>query len=148
MRLLFNILAISGSAMFAGVMLMIGVTLGGYWRSLPAPDFLDWFSQNGQFITRTIPLVVAPTLIGLIGSLWSGWGEATARAYWIGAAVCIAAVLAVTLAWFLPTNAQFASKSIPVDQVPARLDTWLMIHDVRIALAAIASVLGIVAISR
>jgi hypothetical protein len=148
MRLLFNILAISGSAMFAGVMLMIGVTLGGYWRSLPVPGFLEWFSQNGQFITRTIPLVVAPTLIGLIGSLWSGWGEATARAYWIGAAVCIAAALTVTLAWFLPTNAQFASKSIPVDQVPARLDTWLMIHDVRIALAAIASVLGIVAISR
>ncbi|MFK0162557.1 DUF1772 domain-containing protein [Rhizobium sp. NPDC090279] len=148
MRLVFNILAISGSAMFAGVMLVIGVTLGGYWKSLPASDFLDWFGQNGQFITRTIPLVVAPTLIGLAGSLWSGWGEGTARAYWTGAAVCIAAVLVLTVAWFLPTNAQFASRSIPVDQVPARLDTWLMIHNMRIALAMIASVLGIVAIYR
>nr|WP_258118157.1 hypothetical protein [Mesorhizobium onobrychidis] len=76
MRLLFNILAISGSAMFAGVMLTIGVTLGGYWKSLPAAEFLDWFSQNDRFIIRTIPLVVVPTLIGLIGSLWLGWSEA------------------------------------------------------------------------
>ncbi len=148
MRLLFNILAISGSAMFAGVMLTIAVTLGGYWKSLPASDFLDWFSQNGEFILRTIPLVVAPTLIGLAGSLWLGWSESGARALWIGAMVCIATVLILTAAWFLPTNAQFAAKLVPLDEVPTRLDRWLMIHNVRIALATIASVLGIVAISR
>jgi hypothetical protein len=49
MRLLFNNLAISGSAMFAGVTLAIGVTLGRYWKSLPASDFLDRFSQNNRF---------------------------------------------------------------------------------------------------
>ena len=148
MRLVFNILAISGSAMFAGVMLVIGVTLGGYWKSLPASDFLDWFSQNGQFFARTIPLVVAPTLIGLIGSLWLSWSEGGTRALWIGATACVAAVLVLTVAWFFPSNAQFAAKSIPLDQVPARLHTWLMIHNVRIALAAVASVLGILAIRR
>jgi hypothetical protein len=148
MRLLFNSLAISGSAMFAGVMLTIAVTLGGYWKSLPPSEFLDWFGQNGEFIVRSIPLVVAPTLIGLAGSLWLGWSESGARALWIGATVCIAAVLILTAAWFLPTNAQFAAKLVPLDEVPARLDTWLMIHNVRIALATIASVLGIVAISR
>ncbi|NTJ66648.1 DUF1772 domain-containing protein [Agrobacterium rhizogenes] len=148
MRLLFNILAISGSAMFAGVMLTIAVTLGGYWKSLPPSEFLDWFGQNGEFIVRSIPLVVAPTLIGLAGSLWLGWSENGARALWIGSTVCIAAVLILTAAWFLPTNAQFAAKLVPLDEVPARLDTWLMIHNVRIALATIASVLGIVAISR
>ncbi|AYG64815.1 MULTISPECIES: DUF1772 domain-containing protein [unclassified Rhizobium] len=148
MRLLFNILAITGSAMFAGVMLTIAVTLGGYWKSLPASDFLDWFGQNGKFIARTIPLVVVPTLIGLAGSLLLGWSESGARTLWIGATVCIAGVLVLTAAWFLPTNAQFASRLIPVDEVSARLDTWLMIHNVRIALATIASVLGIAAVSR
>ncbi|SJM32900.1 DUF1772 domain-containing protein [Mesorhizobium delmotii] len=148
MRLLFNILAISGSAMFAGVMLTIGVTLGGYWKSLPAAEFLDWFSQNDRFIIRTIPLVVVPTLIGLIGSLWLSWSEGGLRALWIGAIACVAAVLVLTMAWFLPTNAQFATKSIPLDQVPARLDTWLMVHNVRILLATVASVLGILAVAR
>lgn len=148
MRLLFNILAISGSAMFAGVMLAIGVTLGGYWKSLSASDFLDWFGQNNRFIMQAIPLVVVPTLLGLAGSFWFGWSEGQTRALWTGATLCIAAILVLTIAWFVPQNAQFAPKSIPLDQVPARLNAWLMVHYVRIALATIASVLGILAISR
>jgi hypothetical protein len=148
MRILLNILAISGSAMFAGVMLAIGVTLGGYWKSLSASDFLDWFGQNSRFIMQVIPLVVVPVLLGLAGSLWFGWSQGKTRALWIGAILCVVAVLVLTIAWFVPGNAQFASKSIPPDQVPARLDTWLMVHGVRIALAAVASVLGILAVGR
>ncbi len=148
MRLLFYILGISGSAMFAGVMLAIGVTLGGYWKSLPAAEFLNWFGQNDQFIVQVIPLVVVPTLIGLIGSLWLSCSDGRARPLWMGATACVAAVLVLTVAWFLPANAKFATKSIPLDQVPARLDTWLMVHNVRIALAIVASALGILAISR
>ena len=75
MRLIFNALAISGSAMFAGVMLAIGVILGGYWKSLPPAAFLDWFGQNNHFIIRAIPVVVIPTLVGLAGSLWLGWSD-------------------------------------------------------------------------
>ncbi|MQB40312.1 DUF1772 domain-containing protein [Rhizobium sp. ICMP 5592] len=129
-------------------MLAIGVTLGGYWKSLPASDFLDWFSLNGQFVARAIPLVLAPTLIGLIGSLWLGWSEGGARVFWLGAIACVAAVLVLTIAWFVPSNAQFAARSVPLDQVSARLDTWLMIHNVRIALAIVASVFGILAAAR
>lgn len=148
MRQIFNILAIMGSAMFAGAMLTIGVTLGGYWRSLPATDFLDWFSQHSHFVMRTIPLVVVPTLIGLAGSVWLGWSEAAVRTLWLGASVCIAAVLLLTMVWFLPTNAQFVAKSLPLDQVSGKLDAWLMIHNLRITLAVMASVLGIVAVSK
>lgn len=148
MRWLFNILAVSGSAMFAGAMLVIGVTLGGYWKSLPPSDFLDWFALNNRFIMQAIPLVVIPALLGLIGSLWLGWSQAKMRALWIGALLCIAVVLALTIAWFVPTNAQFAAKSIAVDQVPARLNSWLMIHYARIALAAVGSAFGVLAIGR
>jgi len=147
MRLIFNALAISGSAMFAGVMLAIGVTLGGYWKSLPPEGFLDWFSQNNHFIVRAIPLVVIPTVVGLAGSLWLGWSEQAARNLWLAASGCVLAVLIMTIAYYLPSNAQFAAKSVPLEQVPAKLDTWLLLHNVRIALAAIASVLGIVAIT-
>lgn len=148
MRLLFNILAILGSAMFAGTMLTIGVTLGGYWKSLPASDFLDWFSQNNRFIMQVIPLVVVPTLLGLAGSLWLGWSEAGTRVLWVGAILSIVAVLVLTVAWFVPTNGQFAAKLVPLDQVPQLLGTWLMIHWIRVALATVGSVLGILAISR
>lgn len=53
LRLICNALGILGAAMFAGVMLAIGVTLGGYWKSLPPDGFLDWFSQNNHFIMNS-----------------------------------------------------------------------------------------------
>ncbi|MGO7133510.1 anthrone oxygenase family protein [Rhizobium leguminosarum] len=148
MSLLFKILAVTGSAMFAGVMLAIGVILGGYWKSLPPADFLDWFAQHSQLVLRAIPIVVIPTLIGLAGVLWSDWSNIANRIIWIGAAGCILAVLALTMAYYVPSNAAFAAKAIPVDQVSGKLDTWLMIHNLRIALAFAASALGVWAISR
>lgn len=147
MTLLFRILAITGPAMFAGVMLAIGVILGGYWKSLPPAEFLDWFAQHSGRIQNAIPLVVAPTLIGLGGMLWLDWSSPN-RMIWFGAAGCILAVLAITMGYFVPSNATFAAKAIPVDQVSGKLDTWLMIHNLRIVLAVLASVLGVWAISR
>ncbi|MDH7796228.1 MULTISPECIES: DUF1772 domain-containing protein [unclassified Beijerinckia] len=148
MRLLFNILAISGAAMFAGVMLAIGVILGAYWKSLPPQGFLDWFSQNNHFVAQVIPFVVAPALIGLAGSLYISWGDTTGRTLWLVASACIIAVLAVTFAYHLPSNAQFAAKAVPLDQVSGKLDSWLLLHSLRIVLALVASILGIVAIAR
>ena len=148
MKIIFNILSISGSAMFAGVLLAIGVLLGGYWKSLPAQNFLNAFSNNSQFIPRAIVPVTVAALVGLAGSIWLSWEEKDARILWLWAAGCIVVLLIFTMVWFIPTNAQFAAKSIPIDQVPAKRDMWLMLHNFRIALAALASILGVIAISR
>ena len=67
--------------MFTGVMLGIGVILGGYWKSLPPEAFFDAFSHNAKFIMIAIPLVVVPTAIGLVGSLWLAWSDGTAPRY-------------------------------------------------------------------
>ncbi len=134
--------------MFAGVMLAIGAILGGYWKSLPPTEFLDWFAQYSDLIMRAIPLVIIPTLIGLAGALWYDWNEPATRVLWLASAACIAAVLSLTMAYFMPINAAFARKAITPDQVPAQLKSWLLLHNVRIALALVASMLGIAAISR
>ncbi len=148
MQLLFRILAVAGSAMFAGVMLAIGVILGGYWKGLPPADFLDWFAQHSELVMRAIPLVVIPTVVGLIGAICYDWKVPVARGLWLAAGVCVIVVLGLTMAYFVPSNAAFASKAIALDQVSAKLDTWLLLHNVRIALALAASVLGIVAVNR
>ncbi|WET75480.1 MULTISPECIES: hypothetical protein [Rhizobium] len=72
MLLLFRIMAVAGPAGFGGVMLVIGIILGGHWKSLPPADFLDSFGRYGGFIQRAIPLVVIPTLIGLAGMRSTG----------------------------------------------------------------------------
>ncbi|AHD08609.1 DUF1772 domain-containing protein [Phaeobacter gallaeciensis] len=141
----FNILAICGAAGFSGVMLCIGVTLGGYWRSLPPAEFLTWFAVNNHFVSNSIPLIVGPTLIGLGGSLWAGWG-APGFVLWVASALFMLVVLGLTFAYFVPTNAAFASKSIEVAATAAKLDQWLMLHNLRIGLAMIAAVLGCIAL--
>ncbi|ATG44290.1 Domain protein of unknown function [Phaeobacter piscinae] len=141
----FNILAICGAAGFSGVMLCIGVTLGGYWRSLPPEEFLTWFAANNHFVSNTIPLIVGPTLIGLGGSLWAGWG-APGFALWVASSLCMLVVLGLTFAYFVPTNAAFASKSIEVAATAAKLDQWLMLHNLRIGVAMIGAILGCIAL--
>lgn len=148
MKLAFNILAISGSAMFAGVLLAIGIILGGYWQSLPAPEFLASFHDALPFIPRAIAAACLAALAGLAGSVWLSWGEKEARTLWLWAAACLGLLLVFTIAWFSPTNAQFAARSLPIDQVPVTLSRWLMLHTLRIALAAVASVLGVIATRR
>src|SRR6266446_2291579 len=78
-RMVFNSLGILGTAMFAGVMLAIGVILGGHWKSLPAKEFLDAFSANVPFIMRAIPIVLLPAVLGLGGSIWIAWSDRTTR---------------------------------------------------------------------
>ena len=90
-KTVFNILAICGAAGFAGVMLSIGVTFGGYWRSLPTQEFLDWFAANNQFISRSIPAIFMLTFIGLIGSVWLSWGGSDFK-YWLFSTGCIVVV--------------------------------------------------------
>lgn len=148
MALLFKFLAISGSAMFAGVMLAIGVILGGYWKSLPPAEFLEWFARNNHFIMRAIPLAFLPTAVGLAGMLWFDWSDSVNRSIWLGAAGCIIAVLAITIVYYVPSNAAFAARAVPIDQVSSKLDTWLLIHNLRIMLALVASALGVYAVSR
>jgi hypothetical protein len=126
-------------------MLCIGVTLGGYWRSLSPEAFLDWFATNSRFISNAIPLLVLPTLVGLAGSLGMAWNSASFAA-WVASALSIMAVLILTFAFFLPANTAFANKTIELVALTAKLDQWLMLHYVRVALAMLAAVLGCVAI--
>lgn len=147
MQLLFQILAVAGSAMFAGVMLAIGVILGGYWKALAPADFLDWFAQHSEHVMRAIPLVVIPTVVGLVGAICYDWQVPAARGLWLAAGACVIVVFGLTMAYFAPSNTAFAKKAIAPDQVPAKLDTWLLLHKVRIVFALAASVLGIVAVN-
>jgi len=144
-KAVFNILAICGAAGFAGVMLSIGVTLGGYWRSLPTQDFLDWFATNNQFVSRSIPLIFMPTLIGLIGSVWLSWGNPDLR-YWLLSTLCIVIVAILTFAFFVPTHTAFASGTMDEATGAAKLNQWLTIHYFRIGFGMTAAVFGCIAI--
>ena len=146
MKLVFNILAITGSGLFAGVLLAIGVLLGGHWKGLSAVAFLDSFNTFLPLVPRAIAVGLV-AVVGLVGSVWLSWGKKDVRTLWLLAAGCLGILFVLTAIWFAPTNGQFAARSLPLNQVVTNRDMWLMLHSFRIVLAATASVLGTIAIS-
>lgn len=128
-------------------MLCIGVTLGGYWKSLPTAQFLDWFTANNQFVSRSIPIIFMPTLIGVIGSIWLSWGNPEFL-LWAFSGLCIVIVAILTFAFFVPANTQFASGSMNNAVASGKLNQWLMLHNFRIGFAMIAAILGCLALSK
>ncbi|MCK8495832.1 DUF1772 domain-containing protein [Spirosoma sp. RP8] len=147
MKLVFNSLAVISSGMFAGVLFAIGVLLGGYWKELSAVAFLDSFNTFLPLVPRAIAVGLV-AVVGLTGSVWLSWGDREVRRLWLLAAGCIGMLFILTAVWFAPTNSQFAARSLPLAQVLAKRDMWLMLHSLRIVFAAVASILGIIAVSR
>lgn len=145
-RLALNLLAILGCGVFTGVMLNIGLVFGAYWRSLPPADFLAWFGANSHLIGRTIPFVAGPAAIGLLGSLWLA--AAGGRLPWLAALAAIVLLFALTAAYHLPANAAFAARAVPLGEVAAALDRWLLLHWLRVALGAVATVACVLAVAR
>ncbi len=143
-----QIIAICGIAVFTGVMLNIGLTLGAYWKSLPPSDFLEWFKTNSHFIARTIPLVTIPALIAVIATIWLNWDQSTVRNLWLISLLFLLGIAAITFSWHLPTNVIFVSKQISAEDVAPKLNLWLQLHAIRIIFGFCATVLGIIAIQK
>ncbi len=135
------------SGMFTGVMLFIGITLGGFYQSLPAQRFLDWFATNNGFIQDTIPLVALPTLLGTILCTVLFW-RFPARKWWLAALLSWLVIAVLTFGFFVPTNAAFASGTAPVTEVTETLALWLQIHWIRIVFGVLGTTFAYLAVSR
>lgn len=148
LRLIFYTLAICGTAGFSGVMITIGVSFGGYWRSLPPAEFLEWYGKNVQFVSNAIPIIVVPAFIGLIGAVWASWSVASVRNLWFVSCLLFIIVAIMTFAYFVPANTAFANSDIAVADVTAKLNQWVTIHYVRIGLAMLSAIFGCIAMAR
>lgn len=139
-----NVLAAVGVSAFLGVMLCIGVSLGSYWTSLTAEDFLVWFERNSGYVARSVPVAVSPALLGLVASIIIDLGDSDVW-LWSASALCVVFVMGLTGGYFVSANRAFAGGGVPVADVPERLRTWLAFHVVRIVVAAIGAILACVA---
>ncbi len=146
-RIGFNILAICGSAAFAGVMLSIGLSFGGIWLSMPPEQFSTWFAENNAHVSRPNAYVVLVTVIGLVGSTYFGWRSQTQRRLWLASAACMAAIAVITFVYFVPTNTAFSAGTILTSAIPSRVGQWLSILYVRIGLGFVSAALAVVAVA-
>jgi len=140
-------ITVVASGMFAGVMLFIGVSLGGFWQSLDAQDFLNWFARNNGFIQDTIPMVSLPTLLGSLLCSILFW-RFPSRRRWLAATLCWFGVAILTFGFFVPTNTAFASGQVHTVDVASTLAFWLQVHWARIILGIAGTTFAYLAVSR
>jgi len=126
-------------------MLNEAVVLVGFWRSLPAAEFLDWYAANaGRLSGYYGPLQVAGAVLAIAAA-------AVHRRRAGGGLRILAAVLAVVplgmfFVYFKDVNASFAAGTMALDRVPAALAGWSFWQWVRTAIGTGAFVSALAAV--
>ena len=125
--------------LFAGAMLVIGVSFVGYWQSLEPSTFLNWFATNADRIGGLmLPLGAAATLaaLGSAAVTWSSGGRT--RRWSAASAVLAVSILVVYFVVHAPRNAAFTSGRMPPERVAGELAVWARWHWVRVLLGVAA----------
>lgn len=142
-------LGVAGTSAFVGNMLTIGLGFGGYWQSLDPIAFQAWFAANFfRFLIPTVASVLPFALIGLGASVWLSRTDRATQRYWAGALGCVVIACLITAGYHLPTNFAIAAETMTASEARATLDTWLLMHWVRVASALVATGLSLVAFAR
>jgi Anthrone oxygenase len=133
--------------LFAGAMLVIGVSFVGYWQSLEPSTFLHWFAANADRIGGLmLPLGAAATLAAL-GSAAVTWSSGSRAGWWSAASAGLAvSILVVYFVVHAPRNAAFTSGAMPPERVAGELAVWARWHWVRVLLGVAAFWTQLVAI--
>jgi hypothetical protein len=124
--------------LLAGGMLVIGVSLVSFWKSLSATDFQAWFASYAHLIGRfMIPLGVAGITVTVAAVITCWRGSAMRRRCLITAAVSAVAVMITYPLFFAATNEAFVRGGLSDSTVRSLLNQWAVWHWIRTGLGAL-----------
>jgi hypothetical protein len=128
-------------------MLTEAVLLVGYWRSLPAEEFLVWFGRYEPALVAFFgPLQTGGLLLSLLAVFAyafpkrPGFGELA-----VSAALSIV-VIGLYLAYFDDVNGAFVKGTFPLAEVPGELERWSRWQWVRTGVGFAAFVMALLAL--
>ena len=149
MKTTIEIVAIIAIAAFAGNMINIGLSYARYWQSLEPSAFMENF--KAKFIPYLLPPTAATLLPALIATLLSvvfNWGSPAARSLWLIALVGLLLTIVITLVYHLPTNFGFIEQKYSAAKATSKLQTWVLLHWVRVAVAIAAATSAILGLQK
>jgi MFS family permease len=124
--------------LLAGGMLVIGVALVSFWKSLSPGEFQAWFAAYAHLIGRLmVPLGSASVAVTLAALVGARAGPVTRRRWLLIAAISAIGVMVTYPIFFAATNASFERGGLSDSDLRSLLDRWATWHWVR-------TVLGIV----
>ena len=127
--------------LLAGAMLLIGVAVVPYWRSLEPLEFSQWFAANSAFIGRLmVPLGTLATSSIIVAAVVARAKRAAGWPWLVVAAGFAAFIAAIYPLYYAEANAALGAQSLPSDAVVAELGRWQFWHWCRGAAGLLAFV--------
>ena len=97
-----------------GGMLVIGVALVSFWKSLSPSEFQAWFASHAHLVGRLmIPLGVGSIAVTVAAAVACWRGSAIGRRWLLIAAVSVMGVMVTYPLFFAATNEAFARGGLP-----------------------------------
>ena len=124
--LVFSVLSFG---LLAGAMLLIGIAIVGFWKSMNPSDFVSWFAMHsGRLGAIMIPLGTITLIVSLaaIAVLWRS--RARALQWAVVAALCAVGVMVSYPVFFAEANASFIGGGLSDSAIRALLDKWAVWH--------------------
>jgi hypothetical protein len=123
------VLSVLSFGLLTGAMLLIGVSIVGFWKSLTPSEFVSWFaSHSSRLGVIMIPLGAITVLVSLAAVAVSWRARSKQRQWTMIAALCALCVMVSYPVFFADANASFIAGGLSNSAVRALLDKWTLWH--------------------
>ena len=143
MKKILSYVAIIGTAAFAGNMINIGLSYGALWKALEPQKFMETFKVDFPLLLMPTAATLLPAFVSTVVLFFLSKKGALERTYWLYALIGLLSINVFTALYFLPLNLDFVDQVIPLRNVSEKLNSWLVFHWVRIAVAISAAVFAV-----
>jgi hypothetical protein len=124
--------------LLVGGMLVIGVALVSFWKSLPPNDFQAWFAAHSHLIGRLMIPLGAGGVAVTVAAVVACWrGPAACRRWLLMAAFSVVGVMVTYPIFFAAANATFERGGLSDSAVRDLLDRWAAWHWFRTGLGTL-----------
>ncbi|MGB3496029.1 MAG: anthrone oxygenase family protein [Elainellaceae cyanobacterium] len=143
MKNLVEIIAIIAIAAFAGNMINIGMSYASYWQSIDPIAFMQDFKVKFPLLLPPTAATLLPALIATLLAVFFNWNNPETRLLWLITLFGLLLTVAITLIYHLPNNLAFMNLKYSAAKATSRLQTWVLLHWVRVVVAIAAAVFAI-----
>ncbi|MGJ3254391.1 MAG: anthrone oxygenase family protein [Elainellaceae cyanobacterium] len=143
MKNLVEIIAIIATAAFAGNMINIGMSYARHWQSIDPIAFMQDFKVKFPLLLPPTAATLLPALITTLLAVVFNWNNPETRLLWLIALLGLLLTVAITLIYHLPNNLAFMDLKYSPAKATSRLQTWVLLHWVRVVVAIAAAVFAI-----